>query len=180
MATATATFPKKTVYHSALRNAGPLTVAFTSEVKESQYRGKPPYVEFKVQGDDSTYQYNVENEGIAALIKDLPRNEWIEVQAEGTKEEADLLVTRDIHSPKAGSGDPPPAPARRQAATPPPPPDSNGDSLALTFWRCLDVSASLCDQFKQKHGREMTENDRSIAISLAIEVHRGNKLPLSR
>jgi hypothetical protein len=176
MATATATFGKKGVYHSELRKAGPLTVAFTSEVRESQYRGKPPYVEFRVQGDDSTYQYQVENEEIAALIKDLPRNEWIEIQADGSKDTADLQVTHDVGRPST-NGSSAAAPARQSA--PAPAHGDDGDSLARILWRCLEVSAHLVDRFEEKHGRAMNEHDRAIAISLAIELHRGNKLPLS-
>jgi hypothetical protein len=177
MATATATFGKKGVYHSELRKAGPLTIAFTGEVRESQYRGKPPYVEFRVHGDDATYQYQVENEEIAALIKDLPRNEWIEVVADGSKDTADLQVTHDVRGsdPYTGATPSAAAPVRQSAPTG----DAGGDSLARILWRCLEVSAQLVDQFEAKHKRPMNEHDRAIAISLAIELHRGNKLPLS-
>lgn len=178
MATATATFDKKTVYHSTLRSAGSLVVMFTSEVKESQYRGKPPYVEFKVQGDDSTYQYNTENDAIAELIRGIPRNEWVEITATGTKEEADIEVTYDRSRPPAQSNG-----ADRHPNAPPPQQESNGngggDSLARVLWRCIETSVALNEQFEKRYGRPMTENDRALAVSLSIEVHRGNRLPLT-
>ena len=175
MTTAAATFSKKGCYHSELRDASPLTVCFTSDVKASKYAGKPPYIEFKVEGDDATYQYQVENGGIEALLKGTRRNEWVEITATGTREDADIEITYLAAQP----------PAQQQqgrangSATPPPTTDDGNDTLARVVWQCLEASHQIITAFEKKHG-PMTENHRAVAIHLAIEHFRGNRLPISR
>jgi hypothetical protein len=183
-----ATWQKRGVYHSALREKGPIRMAFTSEVKQSKYAGKPPFVYFKVAGDDTEYQYTVENPTVEQQINDalsaFGKDTYIMVEAAGTKDTA-VLHTSAAEDDGSPASVPQQAPQSAQDAHggSQAPTQQGGQpqkSLARNLWECLQAAKDVADAFQQKYGREMTENERTIAISLYIERNRGNgRIPLA-
>lgn len=179
------TFDKRSVYHSALaaatRNEG-LWIRLTSTVQPSKNKQSPGFVNFEVNEDPGKYFYNVENHRIKAHLGLLKQGEWYNISASGRDEDAFLDIVdgngepveegaQQEPAPKpAPSGRPAPAPGTRSAAPAP----KQQASLQRVLRACLAVAHDLDAAYTEHYGEPMNENVRSIAISLAIAVHRGD------
>ena len=165
-----ATFDKKTVYHSALVPVSPLRVMLIGEVRPSKFAGKPPWIAFKVEGDEQEYQYTVENAACEAVLKQAPRNVWVTLNAAGSRDAA-VLELVDLYERRdngGGSGVSQHASGSTQGSAP-------GDSLAAEMFHALSVAADVVEQFRKRHGREPSETERAIAASLFIERNRSQR-----
>src|SRR5690606_5494951 len=179
------TFNRKTVWHAELVKASPLTVRFTSDVRNSKYKDKPPYIHFMVRGDSQEYQYQVENDDIREQLAGIPQNEWIELEARGSRGDADIQLTftgeeAEDDRPqrqRSASRDRGDDNGRDRRASDSGRADTERESLAATMWRCLTVAHEVVSQFEGKHG-PLDENTRTLALSLFIEHNRGNVAPL--
>lgn len=129
--------PRKAIYHRYLVKASPLVMKFKGEPRESKYKGKPPYVYFQVQGDESEYALNIEP-GTEEAIQDAPKNTWVTVYAAGSKDtEAALKIVAGAQDPEDGppnewpDEDPASEPKQR---TPPTAKASGPDKLMQECW----------------------------------------------
>jgi hypothetical protein len=168
------TFEKKTVYHSALRNAGPLEVQITHGFQQSKFKGKPPFITFRVRDDAESYTYTPENEGIehelAAVVEQTDRSTWLRVHAVGEREGAEMHVE---------TLDSAPAPAATTRRSAPPaahsPHQDEGTGrppLAREMWTALEAGRQLIEQFNTMHGREPSDAELRVGLSLFIELQR--------
>jgi len=114
---------KKTLYHSELVQMGEVQVTVQSDVQQSKYQGKPPYVILKI--DRAERLYNCENQACEEFFNGTKGQTFV-LQATGTREEAQIEYVRDG---EPGEPDRParapapqqrrPAPAKAPAARPP-------------------------------------------------------------
>jgi len=112
----------KTLWHAALRDLGPVTVTVKHEAKKSKFSKpdapKPDYVGLAIKGED--WGYNVENQRCADFFKGRAGT-TICIQAEGSRDDATILL---LGQPGSQVAQPPPrqpAPADQPAAQPKPP-----------------------------------------------------------
>jgi hypothetical protein len=162
---------KRALYHSELRErteAGPVEVQLLSHPRESKYKGKPPYCRMIFAGEQFERAYEVENDAVRATLEALPINTPLRIVATGSRDEAQIEVHGAPASAAPARREPPPAeraaPAAAAAAESP--------SLARSYFEALEVAASMVETFKERHGREPTECERSIASALWIEHNR--------
>lgn len=109
----------KTLYHTELRNMGPVTATVTSDVLDSKFqkKGEPPkrYVVMNVGGVERNY--HVENEHCAFALDGL-KGRTVLIEATGMRDDARIVVdgqnAPDDEVPGAES--PAAAPAARQSA----------------------------------------------------------------
>lgn len=161
MTTAIKAFEKKGVYHSELVRAGKMLVQLTGEPRDSKFEGKPPFCPFKVQGDESEYLYTVENDVIGDLLARAPKNVWVELLAEGSREGAVLNLTEasgaPVYTPDPAptptpmSGPPPmwpddPTPAPSQSPQRPVTGPLGGDAVA----RAVESTVRACEALKAR------------------------------
>lgn len=196
MTTQVRTFPKKTVYHSALRMESErdgLAVKFTTDVLNSTYKDRPPYIRFEVYGDDGgDYAYNIENPEIAEYLRQVPKNEWFVIKAGGSRESAVVEV-------EAASGDavfdeaPPPDPITGEEEPPLPfekgsahaqaakanqeraqgsTASQTGSGMGNAYLAALLASAAAIEGFRQEMGRDPTDDERASATAIFIQMNR--------
>lgn len=118
--------PTKTLYHGELRKLSPVRVTVKSDVLESKYAGKPPYVVLAINGDERNY--TTENQGCAAFF-DGRKGETFTLIAEGQREEATITYVGE--SAAVPQGPIPLIPATQlphTASKPPGPPQSSPPS----------------------------------------------------
>lgn len=95
MPTTSKTFDKDgtTIYHSDIaKHHDGLLVQFTGTPRDSKYPGKPRWVGFKVDGDDSKYSLNLENASVERSIAAVPQNTWVLLKAGGRGEDASVAI----------------------------------------------------------------------------------------
>jgi hypothetical protein len=92
MSTTTETFERNGVYHSDLVNHGEILIKLTSGPRDSKYKGKLPWVGFRVDGDDKAYTLNIENDAIKADLEACPLETWLLVKASGRGDGAFLII----------------------------------------------------------------------------------------
>lgn len=114
----------KTIYHSALRQMGPVTVTIRSDVLKSKFQGKPDYVLLDIAGEERIY--NVENADCAEFFRGH-KGRTFAILAEGTKEDATIGYVGEAASEPEPQEQPParntakaPAQAPRGKGAPPP------------------------------------------------------------
>lgn len=86
------TFGKKNVYHGELVRAtsdGPLAILITGEPQESKFKGKPPFIGFKMGEEEHTLA--IENDTIREKLTGL-RGHIIDITATGTRDDADVDI----------------------------------------------------------------------------------------
>lgn len=119
----------KTLYHGELCKMSPVQVTITSDVLESKFPGKPPYVALKIDGEERNY--NTENDDCADFFEGQ-KGRTFTIIAEGRDADASITyvgesaagqTARDPEPPakKDGRRSRPPAekPGRRSNAPPP-------------------------------------------------------------
>jgi hypothetical protein len=165
-------FPSRRVYWSQLRERSPLTIVLLDQPRDSKFPDRLPYVRFRVDGEDPEHELQIESEAARwTLEKNVAVGVPTTVAATGTGEHAELKVQ--------GA-----APARRSPAAAPAAPGASsdapeGDSLARSYFAALEAATELVATFKERHGREPSEAERTIACSLWIEQNRsGGRRPL--
>ncbi len=171
---------KKTVWHSQLREMGPVTVQFTHKPRPSKFPGKPEYCRFVLDGIEHDYQ--CETPAISEQLQAVPLGQPLRIHALGSKEAAHLEVERAANLPPAGSSTEAPttvARATQQNRVQAPAPAPVAPTCSRGYWDALDVAVELVARFKAKHGREPSEAERAIATTLFIELNRSGK-PLTR
>ncbi|MDE2105730.1 MAG: hypothetical protein KGL39_51375 [Patescibacteria group bacterium] len=105
---------KKTLFHSELCKRGVTKVMVESDVLESQYPDKPPYVILKVDGEER--YYNCENDSCAAFFEGQ-KGRIFSISAAGKKDEATLSYVGEPASnlpPKPASQRPPSHPPKQE------------------------------------------------------------------
>lgn len=110
------TFDKSNVYHSTLVKAGPTTVKLKGPPLRSKYpKEGASHVAYFVADDDTTeYTLIIEDAALGSMT-DMPVDEWITVEAVGSRESADVLWAAPDHQPADNQ---PSAPGEsRQAST---------------------------------------------------------------
>lgn len=180
------TFPRSSVYHSALKEATAeegLWIAFDT-VTDSKREGNPPLATFTIDGESRRYTYMVENDLIRKHIEALPRGTFHYIRASGAKEAAVLHVEdetgREIPAPNGSAPKGPRQEAAESArAARQPAPSGGPESLARTLWRCLQAAHDLEEAYAKKYGQPPTEVAKTLAISMAIEHFRGNAAPIT-
>lgn len=114
-------FEKGSIYHSDLRKVTEdgtgISFMLTSDMKMSRNK-KDQIVKIKPYGDDDDYWYQAENEQIAAVLAQLPRDQWLICKAHGDRDNAYLELT-DVDGKPLTSLD---AAVDAQQPTPPAPP----------------------------------------------------------
>lgn len=95
------TFENKGVYHSRLREKSPIVLKFTGEIQTSKFDDTKEVVPFEVRGDGTTYWLTVDNDGIRDEINAVQQGQYVQVNADGTYEDARLNIT----DPNTGGGD---------------------------------------------------------------------------
>lgn len=109
----------KTLYHTELRNMGPVTATITSDVLNSKFAkaGEPPkrYVVMTVGGAERNY--HVENEHCAFALDRL-KGRTVLIEATGMRDDARIVVDgqSDPNDQIPGAEVPAAAPAARQSA----------------------------------------------------------------
>lgn len=122
----------KTLYHSELCKLSPVQVTVKSDVMESKFKGKPPYVVLKLDGEERNY--SCENDDCAEFF-DGQKGRTFTIVAEGREDAATITYVGE----SAAEPEAPPAEERRKPARPPakppgrrsaPPPPKGDDTLA--------------------------------------------------
>lgn len=110
----------KTLYHGALRKLGAVKVTVKSDVLESKYPGKPPYVTLEIGGED--FNYNTENDNCAAFFEGTKGRTFTIVADGGGKDKGDTAtityVGEGVNEGGTSPQTPPKAPQRAAAAPP--------------------------------------------------------------
>lgn len=129
----------KTLYHSELVKLSPVQVTVKTDVLDSKFKDKPPYVGLKIDGEERNY--STENDECAAFF-DGQKGRTFTIVAEGREDDATITYVGESAAPVEDAQEAPEAPparrpsraparppARRQSAppakgegTPPPPP----------------------------------------------------------
>ena len=110
---------KKGMFHSELSKLGPVEVLVKTDVMQSKFKGKLPYV--VLECDDVERNLTLENDECAKAVEGL-KGKRVTIEATGTREEARLIITnvqggrsaapqREERSPAAQT---PPAEAKGQ------------------------------------------------------------------
>lgn len=185
-------FAKQTVYHSAIRDASPITVRIISEPTKSKFQRNGHdqyYVDFEIAGHK--HNYICENDGVREGLRGL-RNHMVELTAKGSQEDATMDI-RDVAAP--GTETPPPnrssSPQRRAEQSP------RGDSsgrqqaaascgrrargramqIANCYLLSLDTATYIADEYKRKHGFPMEDSHFQAATStIFISLDRANAI----
>lgn len=163
-----ARFEKKSVYHSMLARESPITIMFTGEVRPSKYRGKPPYIPFRVEGDESDFWYSVENDNIESVLQNAPQNVWITATFAGSRDAA--IVSWD--------GSPAPAPATDGQTAPQPQPQD--EPLSRTYFEALETAGQMIDRICADHEKTPSHDmwlstAHAIAASIFIEYNKNGR-----
>lgn len=164
------------LYHSALVKGGPQWLKLTGPVKKGQYGY---FVEVE-NADGEKLNLNAENEQIGQQLEQCQRGTWYEFTASGTKEKATVEIVDE-----SGTMVEPPATAPSRSSAPPSRPGAapkragpretvrqEGASLSKIMRACLAVAHDLEEAYEKHYGAPMSENARTMAISLAIEINR--------
>jgi hypothetical protein len=130
---------------------------------------KDQIVKIKPYGDDDDYWYQAENEQIAAVLTQLPRDQWLIVKALGDRDSAYLEVTDVDGAPltsldQAVAAVQPTPPAPPPPTTPTPPAQ---DAAPRTPEHSPQIPASI-PQVQDKH--ERTDNLMLECLSRAHEI----------
>ena len=183
---------RRTLYHSKLREFGPVVAEFSSKPRPSKFPGKPEYCHVIINGQELEYQ--CETPEIAAHLQDVPLRTPVRIEALGSKDAAVLDVRpavdpSDLCQNFAGSS---PETSRRRDDVPattaaasqqnrvaPAPVAPQQATCSRDYWEALGVAVALVEQFKKRHGREPSEAERTIATTLYIEGNRSGK-PLTK
>lgn len=92
-------FSQKKVYHSFIKKHGPIVIKWKGPPRISDFDNYY-IIYFEVRGDpESGYYYHIENDAIYEQLKDVEKNEWFLVTADGTQDSAVL----DHSTPTAGA-----------------------------------------------------------------------------
>jgi hypothetical protein len=86
------TFETKKVWFSKFKYASPLVIKFTSGPTQSKFKKDELIAFFEVQGDETKYNLVLENADIRAQVEATPKNQWLNVSAEGNSAEEQTLV----------------------------------------------------------------------------------------
>ena len=193
MSTQVKAFEHAGVFHSALVKAtagGPMALMFTGKPRDSKYPGKPPFVGFKAQNDDTAYTLNIENDGIRNVLSDVPLNVWVMVRAEGTREQAYVLVddangnpvlrgtpVSEIAQPKnpVAQDGPPPNEWRKVNGPHPVELDDTAtkqrELLAERYFLALCAADDAVQRFAKEHaGSQPSDAVRNIATTIFIQA----------
>lgn len=184
---------KLTIYHRELREAcakaegGRLLVKFVGErarVLDSQYAGKPAFAPFVLAGDTKTKpgdrKYQLEHEGLRAVIDAIPRDIPVWIRAEGKREDAAILVWREDGTPivpdspaAVPNGAAPSWPTAPTQPAPNPEPTREVRSHEEEFWGALLLARRIVQTYERHFGRPPSDEELRIANSLLIEHNRG-------
>ena len=172
---------RRTLFHSALRQMGPVVAELTAKPRPSKFPGKPPFAFFVIDGVEREYQ--VENEAIAQALQEVPLRTPVRIEALGSKDAA-VLDVRPAVDPSETYRRRDVVPATTAAASQqnrvaPAPVPAEAPTCSRGYWEALDVAVELVAAFQKKHGREPSEAERAIAATLYIEFNRSGK-PLTR
>ena len=191
---ATATFPKKSVWHSDLVKASTsgLAIMLVGPVRDSKFAGKPPYVVFKVHGEDTDHTLSIENDGIKETLSGIPANTWVVIRAEGTRDQAYIMVEdaqgnvvlrgtapKDIAQPAQASLEVPPANEWREVTGPHPveldPKLADARAkLAERYYLSLCAAQEAITRFANDHGgMQPSDAVRNAATTLFINGSTG-------
>lgn len=162
------TFNQNRVWHSFLKNASPLVVQFTNGVQDSKFNPEEKIAYFRVRGDSTDgYYLVIENDTIVSRIESVPSNRWVKVQATGSSEDADLVVTDQ--GPVSSS-------ESRSTST-----DYDEGTVVGNYRHCLIAAVDLVREASDEEiQKSLLENLPSIAATLFIQWQRTNfKVPLT-
>ena len=161
------TFEHKKVFHSALVSASPIRVKF-GKVMDDQYKKGQRVCPFSVDGEDTSYWYQVENQRVEDEINALG-NGWVTIQAAGSKGSATIA--------KAGAGSTP-----TQAAEVPQKSDTGlygPSTIAEQFEECIQAVQNLYGEGVFGEDGFLTESASRMVNSLWIQWGRtGRRVPL--
>lgn len=159
------------LYHSALVKADETVLMLTGPVKTGQYGA---FVPVKL-ADGSTATLNAENDQIANQLRAVPQGVWVHIQASGTKESASLdIVDEDGDSYNAPAGAPAPRQPARNGSPAPRQESAQKPSLEKVMRACIKVAHDIDAAYTEAYKEPMSENVRTLAISMAISVLRGD------
>lgn len=121
---------KKTLWHSELKDMGPVMVTVKTEPQKSKFKDKPDYVILEIDGAERTY--SCENPSCAEFFRGQKGNRFALV-AEGGREDAKLTyVGETLQADDPGEAEYAPVPPKQPKAAPPatppagrPPPRGN-------------------------------------------------------
>ena len=164
---------RRTLYHSKLRELGPIVAEFASKPRPSKFPGKPEYCHVVIDGQELEYQ--CESPAIAEQLQEVPLRTPVRIQALGSKDAAYLEVvpvgSSEVRTTAAATSQ-----QNRVAPAPVPAP---APTCSRGYWEALDVAVELVAAFQKRHGREPSDAERAIAATLYIEFNRSGK-PLAR
>ena len=83
---------RRTLYHSKLREFGPVVAEFSSKPRPSKFPGKPEYCHVVINGQELEYQ--CETPEIATQLQDVPLRTPVRIEALGSKDAAVRQWTR--------------------------------------------------------------------------------------
>lgn len=172
-------FQNKTMYHSQLVKASPLTMMFTGRVRDSKFEGKPPFISCRVKGSDMEHHYQVENDLCRESLEVIQTDKWYEVRAEGSREGAILTISAPITGHTGQQEEAPSAlweggpegeemPAQQKAAE-----VSYSDRNAARYLGALEAARFAVTEYSKRHGQEPSETIRNIATTIFIQNGRG-------
>lgn len=173
MAESRRVFSRKSLYHSDLRKHGKITLNFKANPLPSQYPDKPPFVPIGLQGDDTDYTYQVENEQIAEAIRAAPKKVWLDVTAVGMEGDAEFVIENsgggpvpatDGHGSNNGVGRP--QRARRSQAM------SGYPSYADDLWAAILASRKIHERYLEEFGEPLSEEVRTLGVAIHIQASR--------
>jgi hypothetical protein len=183
--------PRTTLYHSELVKRGALTVTVETDVLNSKYAQKPPYVMLKVDG--FSRRYDTENAACAEALRGL-RGKVVEIEAAGSRAEATILVRGASAAPQShpaqSQAQPParsqqPAPSRQQqpaaagsASGNDADPVTNAkrtlNRLANGYGLCLAAGEYVKSEWDKDHPDSPMPNDQFQAMVSALFIE-GNR-----
>lgn len=103
----------KNLYHSELVKMGPVLIKVNGDVRESKFKGKPPFISLIIEGEERLY--TTENDECAEFFTDQKGRSFT-IVAEGSREDA--VITYVGEAPAEGASEAEEPPARRSAAKP--------------------------------------------------------------
>lgn len=80
---------KKSLFHSELARMGIITARVNSDPQPSKFPDKPKWVVIEIEGEER--YYNCENEECELALTGH-KNEWVELEARGSREEATIRI----------------------------------------------------------------------------------------
>lgn len=176
-------FEKKSVYQSNIVEKGGVVLRKMGAVRKGKFGMIMP---INVQGDppDHEHWFVLENDGCVAMAHQIPEKQWVTLTGAGSRAAASISWAPamggggyvPIPAPAPGyppqQGYAPQAPTPQPQYVPNPAPKRGINDLEDTMIQCLLAAGRVVSQFNDEFGRNPTQVDQDIAVSLFIEQNR--------